>query len=126
VCDASGVNWVGLRNAAIIAAIAVLGVVWTAGFGSLAVGLSQIILVIFVFAALAWGYQYFRQNQLAWLVLKAWQKGLIIGAAIGIALLVLVGFPLLSEYITQLGVIALIGVLVLLIVWVIRESRRFP
>jgi hypothetical protein len=44
---------------------------------------------------------------------------------VGIVLLLLVGFPLLGDRLTPLGIIALIAVLVLIIVWVVRESRRF-
>ena len=92
------VNWVGVRNVLIIAGIAAL---------------------------IGFGYNYFRQNELAWLVLKPWQRYLIIACVIGIALLLLLGFPLLSDHVTPLGVLALIAVLVLVIVWVVRESRRF-
>ena len=40
-------------------------------------------------------------------------------------ILLIAGFPLLGDRLTPLGVIALIAVLVLIIVWVVRESRRF-
>ena len=46
-------------------------------------------------------------------------------AGIGIAFLLIGGFPLLGDRLTPLGVIALIAALVLIIVWVVRESRRF-
>lgn len=119
------INWVGVRNFLIIAGVAALVLVSQEGFSAVAVGTEQILLVVFVFAIAAFAYNYFRQNQLAWLVLKPWQRGLIIGCGIGIALLVLVGFPFLGDRLTPLGVIALIGALVLVIVWVVRESRRF-
>jgi multidrug transporter EmrE-like cation transporter len=119
------INWVGVRNAAIIAVIAGLVFVSQEGFGGAAGSASLIIQVIFVAALLSFAYNYFRQNQLAWLVLKPWQRNLIIGCGIGIALLLLFGFPLLSDRLTPLGVLALIAVLVLVIVWVVRESRRF-
>ena len=119
------INWVGVRNFAIIAAIAGLVFVSQEGFGSAALTSSLIIQVIFVAALISFGYNYFRQNQLAWLVLKPWQRYVIIACAIGIAFLVIGGFPLLGDRLTPLGVLALIAVLGLVIVWVVRESRRF-
>lgn len=119
------INWVAVRNGAIIAVIAGLVFVSQEGFGGAAFSASLIIQVIFVAAILSFAYNYFRQNQLAWLVLKPWQRNLIIACAVGIALLLLVGFPLLGDRLTPLGVLALIAVLVLVIVWVVRESRRF-
>jgi hypothetical protein len=119
------INWVGVRNAAIIAGLAALVLVWQEGFGDIAGAANLILVILFVAAIIGFGYTYFRQNTLAWLVLKTWQRVLIIACAAGIVVLILAGFPLLSPYITPLGVIALIAVLVLIIVWVIRESRRF-
>ena len=57
--------------------------------------------------------------------IKPWQRYVILACGVGIVLLLLVGFPLLGDRLTPLGVIALIAVLVLVIVWVVRESRRF-
>lgn len=119
------INWVGVRNFAIIAAIAGLVFVSQEGFGSAAFTGSLIIQVIFVAALISFGYNYFRQNQLAWLVLKPWQRYVIIACSIGIAFLLIGGFPLLGDRLTPLGVIALIAALALVIVWVVRESRRF-
>lgn len=119
------INWVGVRNFAIIAAIAGLVFVSQEGFGASAYSISLVIQVIFVAALISFAYNYFRQNQLAWLVLKPWQRNIIIACGIGIALLLVVGFPLLSDRLTPLGVVALIAILVLVIVWVVRESRRF-
>jgi len=119
------VNWIGVRNFLIIAGIAALGVIWQEGFGTLAVGAEQIFLVLFVFGIIAFGYNYFRQNELAWLVLKPWQRITIVVCAVGIAFLVIAGFPLLGDRLSPLGVLALIAALVLVIVWVVRESRRF-
>ena len=121
----SRINWVGVRNAAIIAVIAGLVFVSQEGFGETAVSASLIIQVIFVAALLSFAYNYFRQHQLAWLVLKPWQRYLIIACGIGIAFLLVAGFPLLGDRLTPLGVLALIAILVLVIVWVVRESRRF-
>ena len=119
------INWVGVRNFLIIAAIAGLVLVWEEGFGAVAVSAQQIILVLFVAAIAVFGYNYFRQNRLAWLVLRPWQRAVIVAAGVGIAFLLLAGFPLLGDRLTPLGVIALIAALVLVIVWVVRESRRF-
>ncbi len=119
------VNWIGVRNFLIIAGIAGLGVIWQEGFGTLAVGAEQIFLVLFVFGLVAFAYNYFRQNELAWLVLKSWQRTTIIVCGVGIAFLVIAGFPLLGDTLSPLGVLALIAALVLVIVWVVRESRRF-
>ena len=119
------INWVGVRNFVIIAAIAGLVFVSQEGFGAVAVSSELIIQVLFVAALIAFGYNYFRQNELAWLVLKPWQRYVIIACALGIAFLLIGGFPLLGDRLTPLGVIALAAVLALVIVWVVRESRRF-
>jgi hypothetical protein len=121
----SRVNWIGVRNFLIIAAVAGLVFISQEGFGATAGSLSLIVQVLFIAAILVFAYNYFRQNQLAWLVLKPWQRYLIIACVIGIVLLLFVGFPLLGDRLTPLGVLALIAVLVLIIVWVVRESRRF-
>jgi hypothetical protein len=119
------INWVGVRNFLIIAAIAGLVLLWQEGFGAIAVSAERIILVLFVAALAVFGYNYFRQNRLAWLVLKPWQRAVIIIAGLGIAFLLIAGFPLLGDRLTPLGVLALIAALALVIVWVVRESRRF-
>ncbi len=119
------INWTGVRNAAIIAAVAGLVFISQEGFGDAASSTGLIIQVIFVAALMSFAYNYFRQNQLAWLVLKPWQRNVIIACGIGIAFLLVAGFPLLGDRLTPLGVLALIAVLVLVIVWVVRESRRF-
>jgi hypothetical protein len=119
------INWVGVRNFLIIAGIAGVVLVWEEGFGAIAVSAERIILVLFVAALVVFGYNYFRQNRLAWLVLKTWQKVVIIVAGLGIAFLLIGGFPLLEDRVTPLGVLALIAALALVIVWVVRESRRF-
>jgi hypothetical protein len=121
----SRINWVGVRNFLIIAAIAGVVLIWEEGFGAVAISAERIILVLFVAALAVFGYNYFRQNQLAWLVLKTWQKVVIVAAGLGIAFLLIGGFPLLEDRLTPLGVLALIAALALVIVWVVRESRRF-
>lgn len=114
-----------VRNIAIIAAIAALAVIWSTGFGAIAEGISQIILVVFVFALLGFGYQYFRRNELAWSVISETRRRVVIGSAIAIAVLIVIGFPLLSPVIGPLGVIALIALLGAVIAWIIYDSRRF-
>ncbi len=69
--------------------------------------------MLFVAALAVFGYNYFRQNQLAWLVLKPWQRAVIIIAGLGIAFLLIAGFPLLEDRLTPLGVLALIAALAL-------------
>ena len=119
------INWIGVRNFLIIAAIAGLVFVSQEGFGATADSLGLIVQVLFVAALIVFGYNYFRQNTLAWLVLRPWQRYVIIACGAGIAFLLIAGFPLLSDRLTPLGVIALILVLALIIIWVVRESRRF-
>lgn len=115
----------GIRNASIIFGLAALGVVWERGFTIIAVSASQVLSVLFVVAMLAAGYAYFRQNRLAWLVLKPWQRAVVVVSALAIAFLVVAGYPLLADRITPLGYLALIAALVLVIWWIIRDSRRF-
>jgi len=119
----AAVNWVAVRNFLIIAAIAGLGVVWREGFSAIAVSANQVITVIFVAVLALFGYSYFRQNRLAWLVLKPWQRTVIIAAGIAIVALV-IGYPWATERLTAAGFFALLAALALLIVWVVRESRR--
>lgn len=118
-------NWIAVRNVLIIGAVAGLALVWEKGFSAITVSANTVITVLFVAAIVAFAYGYFRQNRLAWLVLKPWQRVVVIVAGLGIIFLVLFGFSLLGDRLSPLGVIALIAVLVLLIVWVLRESRRF-
>jgi hypothetical protein len=115
----------GIRNLLIMLALAGLVFVSQRTFLAVAFSLNRIITVLFLAAIVAFAYQYFRANELAWYVIPSWQRKVIIGCGIGIAALVLFGFPLLAPYITTLGVLALIGVLGVVIVWIIRESRRF-
>jgi hypothetical protein len=119
------VNGVAVRNILIVMAIAGLVFVSQQGFGAAVVTLNRIILVLFVVGLAVFAYQYFRSNDLAWYIIPSWRRKVIVACCIGIGLLLLVGFPLLSPVITPLGVIALMGALVLVIVWIVRESRRF-
>lgn len=119
------INWTGVRNAAIIAGLAGLVFVSQEGFGDAAGSINLILSLLFVAAIIGFAYTYFRQNTLAWLVLKPWQRIVIVACGIGIVGLLLFGFPLLGDRLTPLGVLALVAVLILIIVWVVRESRRF-
>jgi hypothetical protein len=119
----AAVKWVAVRNFLIIAAIAALGVVWREGFSAIAVSANQVITVIFVAVLALFGYSYFRQNRLAWLVLRPWQRAVIIAAGLAILALV-IGYSWAAERLTAAGFFALLAALVLLIVWVVRESRR--
>ena len=97
------INWVGVRNFLIIAGIAGIVLIWQEGFGAIAVSAERIILVLFVAALAVFGYNYFRQNELAWLVLKPWQRAVIIIAGLGIAFLLIAGFPLLEDRLSRSG-----------------------
>lgn len=74
-------NSVALRNTAIILVLAGVGTVWRRGLSSLTFGLGQLVSVMFVAALIGFGIQYFRERRLAWLVLKGWQRAVIILAA---------------------------------------------
>jgi hypothetical protein len=115
---------VAVRNAMIIFGLAAVGVVWERAFTLVAVSASQILSVIFVLAILAAGIAYFRRNPLAWLVLKPWQRVVVVVAVLAIAFLLIAGYPLLADRVTPLGFFALIVALGLLVWWIIRSSRR--
>ncbi len=108
----------------IIFGLAAVGVVWERAFTLVAVSASQILSVIFVLAILAAGIAYFRRNPLAWLVLKPWQRVVVVVAVLAIAILLIAGYPLLADRVTPLGFFALIVALGLLVWWIIRSSRR--
>lgn len=114
----------GVRNTIIILGIAALAVVWQRAFTVALSGISWIISILFVVAIAAAAIQYFRSKPLAWLVLRPWQRVVVVISGLAIAFLVIAGYPLLADRITPLGWIALIGAFVLLIWWVIRDSRR--
>jgi len=118
-------NRIALRNAAIILAIASLALVSQSAFGATAVSLNLILLVIFVAVVAYAGYRYIQGNELAWYVIPRGQRYVLIACAVALLVLLLVGFPLLGPVITPLGVIALMAALVLTMVWIVRESRRF-
>ena len=115
---------VAARNAIIIFGLAAVGVVWERAFTLVAVSASQTLSVIFILAILAAGIAYFRRNPLAWLVLKPWQRVVVVVAVLAIAFLLIAGYPLLADRVTPLGFFALIVALGLLVWWIIRSSRR--
>jgi hypothetical protein len=115
----------GIRNLVIMLALAGLVFVSQRSFLAVAVSINEIITVLFLVGLAVFAYQYFRANELAWFVIPSWQRKVIILCAIGITVLVLVGFSLLAPVITSLGVLALIAILAVVIIWIIRESRRF-
>lgn len=119
------VNMTAVRNIAIVMGIAALVFVSQRGFGAVAVSLNQIIFVLFVAGMAVMAYQYFRQNELAWMVIPAWQRKAIIALGIVILLLLVVGIPLLGPYISGLGVLALAAACALAILWMVRQSRRW-
>ena len=118
-------NNVIFRNTAIVLALAAVGVVWQRGASGLAFGFSQIILVLFVASIIGFAIQYFREHQLAWLVMRPWQRGVVIGCAAAATLLAVLGFWLLGDVLSPLGVFALIVVCVLVVVWIVKESQRY-
>jgi hypothetical protein len=115
----------GIRNLIIILALAALVFVSERSFLAVVVSINEIVTVLFLAAVATFAYRYFKSNELAWLVIPSWQRKVIIGCGVAIALLVLVGFPLLSPILSSLGVLALIVALVIVVVWIVRESRRF-
>jgi hypothetical protein len=119
------VNRVALRNTAIVLALAAIGVVWQRGASGLEVGFSQIISVLFVASLAGFAIQYFRERQLAWLVMRPWQRGAVIACSSAAALLATLGFWFLGDVLTPLGVFALIVICVLVVVWIVRESQRY-
>ena len=114
----------GVRNAVIIFGVAALAVVWQRAFSIAISSISWVISILFVVAIAAAAVQYFRRKPLAWLVLRPWQRAVVIISGLAIAFLVIAGYPLLADRITPLGWLALIAAFVLLIWWVIRDSRR--
>ena len=115
---------VAVRNAIIIFGLAALMVVWERAFSIAFATITQVISVLFVVAILAAGAAYFRRNQLAWLVIRPWKRVVMVAAALGIAFLLVAGYPLLADRITPLGYFALIVALGLLVWRIIRDSRR--
>ena len=124
--DRCAINWVGVRNFLIIAAIAGPGVRLAGGLRrDRRLARALIIQVLFVAALIVFGYNYFRQNQLAWLVLKPWQRYVIIACGARhrvpadrrLPAARRPGHPARRDRADR-GAGAVI-------VWVVRESRRF-
>ena len=57
-------------------------IVWSEGLGASETALSQIMLVIFLAVLALMAYRYFRENQLKWLVIKPWLRGVIIACVL--------------------------------------------
>jgi amino acid transporter len=127
ICDPEGVKrrMVAIRNFLILAVVASLGLVWSDGLGASETALSQIMLVLFLAALALMAYRYFRENRLKWLVIKPWLRGVIIACAVGIVFLVAAGPALLADTISTGGVFLLVAALVLIIVWIVYQSRRY-
>lgn len=115
---------VAIRNTAIIAGIAALVFLSQSTFSTFAISINNVIFVLFVAGMAVFAYQYFKENQLAWLVLSPLQRQAIIGCAIAIGVLMLIGFPLLGPVIGGLGVLGLIVALAGVIVYIVVSSRR--
>lgn len=114
-----------LRNLAIVLGLAGLGVVWQQGFSESTGALRQLISLLFI-ALIAYAvYRYFSSNRLTWYAIPQTQRYVFIACMVAALALLLVGMPLLGSVITPLGVILLIAALVLVMVWIVRESRRF-
>lgn len=113
-----------LRNAAILIAIAF-------GFTFLGDGLaltsrlvSQLIMVALVIGLAVFGIQYFRENQLKWLVIKRPLRGVIIVCAVLMVVLAVAGRALLGDRLSP-GTLLLFEIaLGLVIVWIVVDSRR--
>ncbi len=113
-----------LRNAAILVAIAF-------GFTFLGDGLaltnrlvSQLIMIALVIGLAIFALQYFRENQLKWLVIKRPLRAVIIGCAALMALLAVAGPTLFGDRLSS-GTLLLFEIaLGLVIVWIVVDSRR--
>lgn len=114
-----------LRNFAILAAVASLGLVWGDGLGASARALNQLFLVLFLAAVVLIGFRYFRENKLKWLVIKPWLRGVIIACAAGIVFLVAAGPALLGDSLGTTGIWASVAVLGLVIGWIVYQSRKY-
>ncbi len=115
-----------IRNFLILAAVSSIGLVWSEGLGATSVALNQVILVVFLAVLALMGYRYFRENQLKWLVIKPWLRGVVVVCAAAIVFLVAAGPTLLSDRISGGALVALVAALGLVIVWIVYQSRRFP
>lgn len=113
-----------LRNAAILVAIAFIFTFLGDGI-SLTNGLvSQLVLIAFVTGLAVFAIQYFRENQLKWLVIKRPLRGVIIACAALIAFLALFGRPVLGDVMSP-GTMWMFEIaLVLVIAWIVVQSRR--
>ncbi len=115
---------VAIRNSAIVAGIAALVFLSQTTFSAFAISINQVIFILMIAGLAVFAYRYFTENQLAWLVFTPWQRQALIGCAIGLAALFLIGFPLLGPIISPLGVLGVMVALGAAIFLIIRDSRR--
>ena len=115
---------VALRNAAILVVLAF-------GFTFLGDGLaltnrlvSQLIMLALVIGLAIFGIQYFRENQLKWLVIKRPLRGVIIVCGVLMALLAVAGRAVLGDRLSPGTLLLFEIILGLVIVWIVVDSRR--
>ena len=115
---------VALRNAAILVVLAF-------GFTFLGDGLaltnrlvSQLIMLALVIGLAIFGIQYFRENQLKWLVIKRPLRGVIIVCGVLMALLAVAGRAVFGDRLSPGTLLLFEIILGLVIVWIVVDSRR--
>jgi thiol:disulfide interchange protein len=115
---------VALRNAAILVVLAF-------GFTFLGDGLaltnrlvSQLIMLALVIGLAIFGIQYFRENQLKWLVIKRPLRGVIIVCGVLMAFLAVAGRAVLGDRLSPGTLLLFEIILGLVIVWIVVDSRR--
>lgn len=113
-----------VRNLAIILGVAALGVLWQRGFSESTLALQQLISLIFLALIGFAVYRYFSGNRLTWYAIPRPQRVLFVACLAGVLLLLVAGMPLLAPAIGGFGVIMLAAGLVLVMVWIVMESRR--
>lgn len=113
-----------VRNLAIVLGIAALGVIWRTGFGEAGKAISQAISVLFVVAIGYALYRYFTSNTLTWYAIPRIRRYVFVACGVGLAVVLLFGFPLLQPHVGAFGVVAILTALALTMVWIIQESRR--
>ncbi len=114
---------VAVRNTAIVLGIAALALVWQTGFGVSTFWIQRVIGILFVLL-IGWAvYRYFSQNRLAWYAIPRAQRYVFVACLAAVIALLLAG-NLLSPYVGPFGVIVLIAGLVVVMIWIVRESRR--
>lgn len=113
-----------IRNVAIVLAIAGLALVWQTGFGESTALIQRVIGIAFILLIGYAVYRYFSENRLAWYAIPRVQRHVFVACLVGTVALLLVGVDLLGPVIGTFGVILLIAAMVLVMIWIVRESRR--